>query len=190
MPTTPRIRRAARAIVMDRDRRVLLVHFDFVTPQQPSGLWACPGGGIGDSESVTEGLIRELDEELGLRIDDPGSPVWWMQRLFPMTDFDGQHDTYFLVEVDAFEPRPHFTEAELRAEHLDGMRWWAYDEIQRAQARFDAGDPTVDGYVTFSPRGLGHFLNDLLASGRPPEPIEVDAPAATRPANDPSSRQR
>ena len=39
---------------MDRDRRVLLVHFDFVTPQQPSGLWACPGGGIDDTESVTD----------------------------------------------------------------------------------------------------------------------------------------
>jgi hypothetical protein len=70
------------------------------------------------------------------------------------------------------------------------MRWWAYDEIQRAQARFDAGDPTVDGYVTFSPRGLGHFLEDLLASGRPPEPIEVDARPATRPPDDPPSRQR
>jgi 8-oxo-dGTP pyrophosphatase MutT (NUDIX family) len=175
MSTSPRIRRAARAIVLDRERRVLLVHFDFVRPEQPSGLWACPGGGVDDAESITEGLIRELNEEIGLRIDDPGSPVWWMQRLFPMTGFDGQHDTYFLIEVDSFDPRPHFTEAELRAEHVDGMRWWTYDEIQQAQARYDAGDPGVDGYVTFSPRGLGHFLEDLFVSGRPAQPIEVDA---------------
>jgi 8-oxo-dGTP pyrophosphatase MutT (NUDIX family) len=161
---------------MDRDRRVLLVHFDFERPDLPSGLWACPGGGVDDGESITEGLVRELDEELGLRVDDPGAPVWWMQRLFPMTEFDGQHDTYFLVEVDEFEPRPRFTQAELRAEHLDGMRWWGYDEIQQAQARYDAGDPGVRGYVTFSPRRLGHLLEDLLASGRPAAPIQVDAP--------------
>ncbi len=69
----PRIRRAARAIVLDRARRVLLVHFDFVAPDRPNGFWACPGGGLDPGESVVEGLTRELLEELGLAIEDAGS---------------------------------------------------------------------------------------------------------------------
>ena len=174
MSTPLSIRRAARAIVLDRARRVLLVHFDFVAPDKPNGFWACPGGGLDPGESVVEGLARELQEELGLAIGDPGTPVWWMQRIFPMTGFDGQHDTYFLLEVDAFEPRPRFTEAQLQSEHLDGVRWWQYHEIQAAQLLHDNGSPGDDGYVVFSPTRLGHLLADLLDSGRPAEPIDVD----------------
>ncbi len=160
--------------MVDRDQRVLLVHFDFTRADLPTGLWACPGGGIDPGESLAQGLIRELTEELGLMIDDPGPPVWWKEHIFAMTAWDGQHDTFFFIEVDAFEPRPRFTEAELRSEHLDGMRWWDYDEIQSAQSLNDEGRRDSPGYVTFSPRRLGHLLSDLLVNGRPAEPLRLD----------------
>lgn len=159
---------------MDDDRRVLLVHFDFLAPELPTGLWACPGGGIGPGESPAQGLVRELEEELGLRIDDPGSPVWWKEHIFSIAHWDGQQDTFFFIEVDAFEPRPQFTETELLAEHLDGMRWWGYDEIQSAQRLYDDGRRDDPSYVTFSPRRLGHLLADLLEQGRPLEPLHID----------------
>lgn len=159
---------------MDRDQRVLLVHFDFITPDLPTGLWACPGGGLDPGESPAHGLIRELHEELGLRITDPGRAIWWKEHIFPMTRWDGQHDTFFWIEVDAFDPRPHFTAEELRAEHLDGMRWWEYDELQAAQRQYDEGRVDAPGYVTFTPRRLGHLIRDLLATGRPHEPLQLD----------------
>ncbi len=170
-----RIRRAARAVVTDPDRRVLLVHFDFASDNLPTGLWACPGGGLDPGESVEAGLVRELREELGLDIAAPGPPVWWKRHIFPMTRWDGQQDTFFWVEVPAFEPQPHFTEAELRAEHLDGMRWWTYDEIMAAQRLYDDDARDDPGYVTFSPRRLGHLLDDLIYHGRPQEAIELPA---------------
>jgi 8-oxo-dGTP pyrophosphatase MutT (NUDIX family) len=119
-------------------------------------------------------LIRELQEELGLTIEDPGAPVWEKEHIFSMTRWDGQHDTFYLVEVDAFEPRPQLSDVELRAEHVDTMRWWTYDEIQAAQQLYDQGRLESPTYVTFTPRRLGHLLDDLLTSGRPAQPLRLD----------------
>jgi 8-oxo-dGTP diphosphatase len=176
----PRIRPAARAVVMDPEHRVLLVHFEFETDHLPTGLWACPGGGIDPGESLSDGLVRELYEELGLDISDAGSPIWLKEHIFPMTRWDGQHDTFYFVEVDHFEPRPHFSAEELRAENLAGMRWWDYDELLAAQAAYDsaaaAGDLHRAGLLVFSPRGLGHLVRDLVERGRPAEPISIPPP--------------
>ncbi|MBA3233107.1 MAG: NUDIX domain-containing protein [Propionibacteriales bacterium] len=168
-----RIRPAARAVITDPDRRALLVHFDFAADLLPTGLWACAGGGIDPGETAAEAVVRELREELGLEVADPGTPVWWKEHVFAMTRWDGQHDTFFWLEVDAFEPRPQFTVAELRAEHVDTMRWWAYDEIQAAQRRFDTESIDEAELVTFSPRRFGHLLADLFSRGRPDEPFEL-----------------
>jgi 8-oxo-dGTP diphosphatase len=183
-----RIRQAARAVVMDPDCRVLLVHFDFAVPlddfaemsddlpDEPvsDGLWACPGGGLDPGESVSDGLRRELREELGLAVDDVGAPIWVKEHHFPMTRWDGQHDTYFLVEVaDAFDPQPSFSESELRREHVDGMLWWDYDDLMRAQRAYDRGAVEDAAFAVFSPRRLGHHLTDLIEHGRPAEPITV-----------------
>jgi 8-oxo-dGTP diphosphatase len=161
---------------MDRDHRVLLVHFDFVDDERPTGFWACPGGGVDPGESTEQGLVRELAEELGLVVSDAGSPIWAKEHVFPMTHWDGQHDTYFLVEVEVFEPRPAFTEAELRAEHIDAIRWWAYEELLTAQEIYDAADTTASGYTVFSPRRLGHLVRDVVEGGRPSTVRRIDSP--------------
>lgn len=165
-----RIRPAVRAVVTDPDRRVLLVHFDFRNDDLPTGLWACPGGGLDPGESPAAGLARELREELGLDVADPGSPVWWKEHVFAMRRWDGQQDTYYWIDVEPFEPRPALSRAELRAEHLDDLRWWTYEEVQQAQRRYDEGRVDDPDHVIFSPRRLGHLLNDLLRERRPASP--------------------
>jgi 8-oxo-dGTP pyrophosphatase MutT (NUDIX family) len=162
--------------VTDRHRRVLLVRFDFPSTPPPHGLWACPGGGLDPGETAERGVRRELREECGLGVDDVGTPVWRKEHLFAFQDWDGQHDTFFWVEVDAFEPCPAFTEEELRAENLVGMRWWTPEEVAAGQRAYDAGDVRDPCYTVFSPRRFGHHFRDLLERGRPAEPIQVDAP--------------
>ena len=171
--TTLRLRPAARAVVLDTSWRVLLVHFDFGNQELPNGLWACPGGGIEPYESPADGLRRELREELGLDVADVGQPIWRKEHVFPMSSgWDGQRDTFYLVEVDAFEPCPALSAADLLAEGVDEVRWWTLAELLVAQAMYDA-EPMNPAAQTFSPRRLAHLVSDLLASGRPPVPLTL-----------------
>lgn len=175
MSGDPRLRPAVRAVVMDPDRRVLLVHFDFEDPGLPTGLWACPGGGVDPGETPTDALRRELREELGLVVEaaDVGTPIWFKEHEFEMVDWDGQADSFYFIEVEAFEPAPQFSESELRAEHLDGVRWWTWAELQEAQRGQAVDDRSHPDLVTLSPRPLVRLLEDLMAHGRPREPLRL-----------------
>jgi 8-oxo-dGTP pyrophosphatase MutT (NUDIX family) len=175
MATAPRLRPAARAVVLDRAHRVLLVHFDFGSAEElPNGLWACPGGGIEPDESIADGLRRELREELGLEIADVGDPIWHKEHTFPMSGgWDGQRDVFYLIELDSFEPRPAMSADELQAEHVDALRWWTFSELQAAQLEYDAA-PKAPTSPTFSPRRLGHLVADLVTNGRPDASLALD----------------
>jgi 8-oxo-dGTP diphosphatase len=56
----------AAGILCDADGRVLIAERVGGGPFQ--GLWEFPGGKIGDGETATEALSRELAEELGIEI--------------------------------------------------------------------------------------------------------------------------
>jgi 8-oxo-dGTP diphosphatase len=80
---TPRYRRGAKARITT-DEAILLVkerHADG-TP-----FWTLPGGGVAPSESLAEGLRRELREELGchrLVIGDQAGRCWYAHRSEPL----------------------------------------------------------------------------------------------------------
>jgi 8-oxo-dGTP pyrophosphatase MutT (NUDIX family) len=59
--STPPLREAARAIVLDADDRVMLLRYD-----EEGGFWATPGGSLEDGEDHATATLRELSEELGI----------------------------------------------------------------------------------------------------------------------------
>jgi ADP-ribose pyrophosphatase YjhB (NUDIX family) len=159
-----RFRQAARALLLDPDDHVLLVRFEFPT----ATVWALPGGGLDEGESVADGLRRELFEELGLSRFELGPHVWNREQVIPMmTGHDGQQDRIHLVRVDRFEPEPTIGWDALRAEHVHEIRWWSLDELAEVSADLRPGQ------VRFAPRRLATLVRDLLDFGPPPAPIDT-----------------
>lgn len=157
-----RIREAVRALVIDPDRRVLLVRFQFPT----TTVWGTPGGGMELDEDTEQALRRELDEELGLVDPQIGPQIWERLHIIPFISglWDGQHDRFFLIEAPAFQPAPRLTWEQLNAEYLYEMRWWTEEELT-------AFVPTSD--VFFAPRRLPELFSSLLADGVPDVPIDA-----------------
>lgn len=151
-------RRAGRGILLDPQRRVLMIHGSDPADPHRGGFWWTPGGGIDDHESIIEGTTRELWEEVGLRVDDLGSTVLRRVGEFP---FGGrwirQTEEFFIVEVEAgFEPRPQHFEP-LEREAINEMRWLTVAGL---------GALTDPSYPLCLADLIGHFVEH----GRPTEP--------------------
>jgi ADP-ribose pyrophosphatase YjhB (NUDIX family)/L-amino acid N-acyltransferase YncA len=155
----PRLRPAARGVIVDPDDRILLVRFEF----DDGPLWATPGGGLEAGETVVEGLRRELVEEVGL--SDFADPVHlWHQEVVAdghATGYDGVLNDYFLIRTNHFTPAGSLTAAELAAENVHEMRWWTPAELEAHEGRF-------------APRELPALIRGLLASGPPSIPVQLE----------------
>lgn len=133
----PRLRPAVRGIIIDPADRILLVRFAFPVDV----FWACPGGGIEPSESDETALRRELAEEAGLHAFDLGPCVWTRRHVIPMLGgrWDGQTERFYLIRTPTFEPRPQFSDEELRREYVTAIRWWRPDELMASTESFAPG---------------------------------------------------
>ena len=157
-PSALPLRHASRVLLIDRRDRVLL--FRFVDPVSTAVFWITPGGGLESGESFEAAACRELREETGLVIAEPGPCVWertheiaYGHRRFR------QHERFYLVRVDTFDidtSRMQDYETTDLAEH----RWWSGTEIDASDDRF-------------APVELGRLLEPLVAGEMPAEPIDI-----------------
>lgn len=126
-PISRRIPRpAARILLVDANRRVLLMRF---TPDDRPPLWCTPGGAVDPGETYEQAARRELWEEVGLDIDC-GPQV--AQRTAEFLTFERVEVTaderYFRVDVDTHDVRAGaLTLLEQRL--MTGSRWFAANEL-------------------------------------------------------------
>jgi 8-oxo-dGTP diphosphatase len=127
-----RERPSSRLLVIDPEGRLLLFRFEHRTgPLAGQVFWATPGGGLDPGESYEEAARRELLEETGLSVDDPGPQVARRRAEFQAPDGERvtADERFFLVRVAAFDlssARWTALEHEVMAEH----RWWSAADLR------------------------------------------------------------
>jgi 8-oxo-dGTP pyrophosphatase MutT (NUDIX family) len=155
----PRNRPAARVILLDHDGRVLLLHVNDPTNDDPA-FWITPGGGIEEGETAQDAAARELAEETGLQVNasELGAPV---ARSSGAWVFRGEalytESEQFFLRAEAFDIDESQWNAEDREFHM-GWRWWSPDEIEGTTE-------------LILPPQLGSLVRSLHAGRLPRKPI-------------------
>ena len=148
---------SARALLVDPQDRVLLMKF---ASDSNRTYWLTPGGSLHPGESFEDALCREIREETGFTLAQPGHWVWTSPKRIVR---DGRPlDTLARVYIQRV---PNFVAAPtaLTPEERDtfrAFRWWSIDEIAGSRE-------------TFVPRTLAALLSALLGRPWPAEPIVI-----------------
>ena len=148
-------RRAARAVVLDADDRVLMTENHL----RGETHWGLPGGGVEDGESTAQAAARELTEETGLTGITLDGPV--AEREY----FDDFPDVILHQREQVYWGRSPTTEVSTAGidpseAYLVGLRWWSMDELEASPARHH-------------PARLPDLVRMLLASGTPSVPVPL-----------------
>lgn len=149
-------RDAVRVLLIDGDGCVLLIRgHDEVADRT---LWFPPGGGIEPGETPTQAAVREVAEETGLALPDPGPQrgerhgtiVWRGVRW-------EQHERWFVATVARFEPTPDGLTPAEREEFLE-WRWLCPTDLV---AITEPTDPPNLAALVRAVAGAGSFPSRL-----------------------------
>lgn len=94
----------AAAVIRGADARVLIAKR--AADQHQGGLWEFPGGKVEEGEAVEAALSRELQEELGIRVD-AARPLIQVQH-----DYPDKQVLLDVWEVSVFTGEPHGAEGQ------------------------------------------------------------------------------
>ena len=158
-PPPVSLRRAARALIVDAEQRVLLFRGD-LPDRDP--WWFAPGGALEPGETYAAALVREVMEETALIADAAtlGPPVWTRESIFTWLGKPERHvERFFLVRVVSHDVD---TSQDVGAASVvvRTFRWWTVDDILGSTERF-------------SPVRLGEHLAALLRDGAPDQPVTI-----------------
>ena len=158
MPDEPTYRPSGRVILLDAERRTLLVRF--VDPVERKEYWATIGGVLEPGESFAEAARREMIEETGLEAFVFGPCIWICRQRFRMLGSEVEAEEHFFVvttETTAVAPSAL---SPIELESMVEFRWWSLRALEES--------PEV-----FYPEGLVTLLTPIVRGDVPAEPIQI-----------------
>lgn len=124
----------SRVLLLDEQDHILLFLTKHDVPGYPAR-WITTGGHLEAGESHRDAAIRELFEETGLVIDEPGDVVWAHDFVAERTPgvFANHHEEFFVHRTTRFEPSHADWTPEERVDIID-ERWWSLAELRSRTA--------------------------------------------------------
>ncbi|EIV94507.1 NUDIX hydrolase [Frankia sp. QA3] len=157
----PQTRLAARVVLVDPSDAVLLLRSHDPTLDVAPQWWHVPGGGLDSGESTEQAAVREVFEEVGYRLPDPGPAVATRRTSFTYLGREyRQFETFFVARVPhRLELDPSsWTEIERRS--ILGWAWWTVPELRATEQ-------------TVYPTCLVDLVDGWLRAGPPTAPIRL-----------------
>jgi len=131
------VREAGRAVVVDEDKKIALLHVS------KENYYKLPGGGIEEGEDKMSALKRECLEEIGCNVEvinEIGSIVEY-RKIFNLK----QTSYCYLAKVKGQKGMPDFTEKE-RNKGFEQI-WLSYDEALKALIESKATSIKGNAYI-------------------------------------------
>lgn len=157
--TAPRLRITARVLLIDPDKRILMMKArDFADASAPP-FWATIGGGVEPGETLEACAAREIVEESGIEGAVLGPIVWHGDFLLPLAEPLLFKESFIVAHA----PHARLSRAgwtDLERDMVLDMRWFTLAEAQALTERHYPGE-------------LADLLGPILDGDYPAEPIRL-----------------